>query len=204
MFAPTLFVGAMAGGAIGALAQQYWPLPVSAPSAYVLVGMGTFFAAVFRAPMTSIFMVFEVSANYMIIVPVMLANLVAYLVARKLHPVTFFEMVAAQDGLHLPSHERQRDMRPLRVEDAMRPAPGSLPAAAEPRSDPPRVVYPDESLDAALHRFESHTHLPVVSRENITRVLGELALEDVLKAYGIAPAAAPPSQGQAGRKESEV
>jgi CIC family chloride channel protein len=52
MFAPTLFTGAMIGGGIGALAQIYWPSPVSAPGAYVLVGMGTFFAAVFRAPMT--------------------------------------------------------------------------------------------------------------------------------------------------------
>jgi CIC family chloride channel protein len=155
--------------------------------------MGTFFAAVFRAPMTSIFMVFEVSATYMIILPVMLANLVAYLVARRLHPTTFFEMVAAQDGLQLPSHERQREMRPLRVEDAMRPLSVTLPGAAEPARDPAPIVYPDESLDVALRRFESHTRLLVVSRETGTRVLGELALDDVLRAYGIAAVPLAPS-----------
>ncbi|MGH9309547.1 MAG: chloride channel protein, partial [Vicinamibacterales bacterium] len=122
MFAPTLFIGAMIGGSIGGMAQRYWPLPTSEPSAYVLVGMGTFFAAVFRAPMTSVFMVFEVSASYVIILPVMVANLIAYLVARKLNPVTFFDMVAAQDGVKLPSQERERESRPLRVEDAMEPA----------------------------------------------------------------------------------
>ena len=181
MFAPTLFVGAMIGGSIGALAQQYWPLPSSPPSAYVLVGMGTFFAAVFRAPMTSVFMVFEVSASYVIIVPVMLSNLVAYLVARKLNPVTFFEMVAAQDGLQLPSHERQRETRMLRVEDAMQPA-GTYTTGSEPGAP---VLYPDQSLDAALHRFGDRPVLRVVSREDVRRVLGELRVDDALRAYGI-------------------
>ena len=189
MFAPTLFVGAMLGGGVGALAQVYWPLPTSAPSAYVLVGMGTFFAAVFRAPMTSVFMVFEVSASYVIILPVMLANLIAYLVARRLNPVTFFEMVASQDGLQLPSHERQRDVRVLRVEDAMRPV--SVPEIVSRGATP--VLHPDQSLDAALHLFGDRPVLAVVSREEVTRALGELRLEDVLRAYGIRPASGPPA-----------
>lgn len=182
MFAPTLFIGAMIGGSIGTLAELYWPVTSSAPSAYVLVGMGAFFAAVFRAPMTSIFMVFEVSATYQIILPVMVANLIAYLVARRLHPVSFFEMVAAQDGLQLPSHERQRDARSLRVEDAMQ-VPSAL--AAEPSEPLGPVLHPDQSLDAALHLFGSRSALVVVSREDITRVLGVLELEDVLRAYGV-------------------
>ena len=181
MFAPTLFVGAMIGGGIGALAQVYWPLPTSPPSAYVLVGMGTFFAAVFRAPMTSVFMVFEVSASYVIILPVMLANLLAYLVARRLNPVTFFEMVASQDGLQLPSHERQRERRVLRVEDAMRP----LAADYTPGGGGMPLLHPDQSLDTALHLFGDRAVLTVVSREEVTRVLGELALDDVLRAYGV-------------------
>ena len=187
MFAPTLFTGAMIGGGIGALAQLYWPVPTSPPSAYVLVGMGTFFAAVFRAPMTSIFMVFEVSASYVIILPVMVANLVAYLVARKLHPVTFFEMVAAQDGLQLPSQERQREARMLRVEDAMTVLSDST--AAPPLRDqddgPSPILHPDQSLDTALHAFGSRRALAVVSRRDVTRVLGILTLEDVLRAYGV-------------------
>jgi CIC family chloride channel protein len=124
MFAPTLFAGAMIGGALGSLAQRLALFPTSATGAYVLVGMGTFFAGVFRAPMTSIFMVFEVSATYMIILPVMAANTVAYLVARSLERVPFFELVARDEGLDLPSVEAQREQAPLRVEDAMRaPAP---------------------------------------------------------------------------------
>jgi CIC family chloride channel protein len=181
MFAPTLFTGAMIGGGIGALAQVYWPAPVSPPGAYVLVGMGTFFAAVFRAPMTSIFMVFEVSASYVIIVPVMVANLVAYFVARQLNPRSFFEMVAAQDGVQLPSLERQREMRVLRVEDAMSNADTTPTETAQLLP----VVHPDQSLDAALLLFQHHRRLRVVSRRDVTRTLGLLTLEDALRAYGI-------------------
>ena len=191
MFAPTLFVGAMIGGSIGAIAQMYWPLPTSPPSAYVLVGMGTFFAAVFRAPMTSVFMVFEVSASYVIILPVMLANLVAYLVGRKMNPVTFFEMVAAQDGLQLPSHERQRDTRQLRVEDAMTTEPEAM---AQLPPQPAPFLHPDHALDTALRTFGPYEALPVVSRENVKRVLGVLRLTDVLRTYGIQGRPAPPSE----------
>jgi CIC family chloride channel protein len=128
MFAPALFTGAMIGGGIGGLAAIYSPFPSSAPSAYVLVGMGTFFAGVFRAPMTSIFMVFEVSASYVIILPVMIANTVSFLVSRKLQRTPFFSMIAQHEGLDLPSLEEQREAQPSRVEDAMSPAPKVLSA----------------------------------------------------------------------------
>jgi len=181
-----LFIGAMIGGSIGSLAHSVWPALTSAPSAYVLVGMGTFFAAVFRAPMTSVFMVFEVSASYVIILPVMVANLIAYLVGRRLNRVTFFDMVAAQDGLHLPSQEGRREVRPLRVEDAMRPTAG--PAIAPPAdlaANAAPALYPDLPLDTALRMFGPHRALPVVSRRDATRVLGTLRVDDVLAAYGI-------------------
>jgi CIC family chloride channel protein len=126
MFAPTLFTGAMVGGGIGGLAALYWPVPTSPPGAYVLVGMGTFFAGVFRAPMTSVFMVFEVSASYVIILPVMIANTVAYLVSRKLQPLPFFTLVARQEGLDLPSLEEQREAPTLHVEEAMSPSPACV------------------------------------------------------------------------------
>ena len=182
MFAPTLFIGAMIGGGIGSLAHAYWPVATSPPSAYVLVGMGTFFAAVFRAPMTSVFMVFEVSASYEIILPVMVANLIAYLVARKLSAATFFDMVATQEGLQLPSHERQRDTQVRRVEDAMRPA--DLTPDTEVSITAP-VVHPDQSLETALRLFGRRRTLTVVSRQDLGLAIGTLSLDDVLNAYGI-------------------
>ncbi len=121
LFAPTLFVGAMLGGGIGSLAQQYWPAPTSVLSGYVLVGMGTFFAGVFRAPMTSIFMAFEVSASYVVILPVMVANTIAYLVSRRFAHEHLFDALAREEGVDLPSAEQQRERRAARVEDAMVP-----------------------------------------------------------------------------------
>ncbi|MEO7145973.1 MAG: chloride channel protein, partial [Bryobacteraceae bacterium] len=126
MFAPALFTGAMIGGGVGGLAAHYLPFPTSAPSAYVLVGMGTFFAGVFRAPMTSIFMVFEVSASYVIILPVMIANTISYLISRGLQRMPFFTMIAREDGLDLPTVEDDREAVTLRVEDAMTQAPAVL------------------------------------------------------------------------------
>jgi CIC family chloride channel protein len=122
MFAPTLFTGAMIGGGLGGLAHHYWPAPVSPASAYVLVGMGTFFAGMFRCPMTSIFMVFEASASYVIIPPVAIAGTLSYFVSRALHPIPFFTMLARQEGVDLPSAEERRAVQILLVEDAMRPA----------------------------------------------------------------------------------
>jgi CIC family chloride channel protein len=87
---------------------------------YALVGMGVLFAAFLRAPLTSVFMVLEVSGNYSIIIPVILANTLAYLISRSLQPTPIFEVLTRQDGLILPSMEEQRDADVLRVEDAMR------------------------------------------------------------------------------------
>lgn len=119
MFAPTLFMGATLGGGIGLLIGNLPGMPPVAGSAYVLVGMGTLFAGIFRAPMTSIFMVFEVSASYVIILPVMISNTIAYLISRAFLPQPFFELVARQEGLELPSAEEQREKSILHVEDAM-------------------------------------------------------------------------------------
>lgn len=121
MFAPTLFVGAMLGGAVGGVEHLLFPHLAGSVGTYALVGMGVLFAAFLRVPMTSVFMVLEVSGNYSIIVPVILANTLAYLIARNLQPVPIFDVLSRQDGLKLPSMEEQREERVLRVEDAMRP-----------------------------------------------------------------------------------
>ena len=121
MFAPTLFIGAMLGGAVGGAERLLFPHLTGSVGTYALVGMGVLFAAFLRAPMTSVFMVLEVSGNYSIIVPVILANTLAYLISRNLQPTPIFDMLSRQDGIDLPSMEEQREERVLRVEDAMRP-----------------------------------------------------------------------------------
>jgi CIC family chloride channel protein len=123
MFAPTLFVGAMLGGAVGGAERFFYPGLTGSTATYALVGMGVLFAAFLRAPMTSVFMVLEVSGNYSIILPVIVANTLAYVTSRGLQPTPLFDLLTRQDGLDLPSLEEQREQTVLRVEDAMRPAP---------------------------------------------------------------------------------
>jgi CIC family chloride channel protein len=187
MFAPTLFVGAMLGGGLAGLAQHYSPLVTSPVGAYALVGMGTFFSGVFRAPMTSIFMVFETSASYVIILPVMIANTVAYFISRSVHPLPFFTVLAREEGIDLPSAEEYRSTEVLKVEDAMRPVPEGL----EIREAP--TVYPDVTLDAALRLLADHPLLCVASRNKPQTPIGVLALEDIRRAYGFPSIAGPPA-----------
>jgi chloride channel protein, CIC family len=123
MFAPTLFIGAMLGGAVGGLERHFYPGLTGSTATYCLVGMGVLFAAFLRVPMTSVFMVLEVSGNYSIIVPVMVANTLAYVISRGLVRTPIFDAISRQDGLDLPSLEEQREQTVLRVEDAMKPAP---------------------------------------------------------------------------------
>jgi len=121
MFAPTLFIGAMLGAAVGTFEKIYFPHLTGSIGSYALVGMGVLFAAFLRAPLTSVFMVLEVSGNYSIVLPVILANTIAYVISRVLQPVPIFEELTHQDGLYLPSMEELREESNLRLEDALQP-----------------------------------------------------------------------------------
>lgn len=145
MFAPTLFIGAMLGAAVGGAQHAFLPQLTGSPGTYALVGMGVLFAGFLRAPMTSVFMVLEVSGNYSIIVPVIVANTVAYLISRALEPTAIFDVLTRQDGLDLPSMEEQREEGILRVEDAMRPMEGP-------------VLDGGEGLDHALQHWGQTAH----------------------------------------------
>jgi CIC family chloride channel protein len=141
MFAPTLFVGAMLGAAVGGAEHVLLPHLSGSPGTYALVGMGVLFAGFLRAPMTSVFMVLEVSGNYSIIVPVIVANTFAYVISRGLQPTAIFDVLTRQDGLDLPSMEEQREEGILRVEDAMRPMGDS-------------VLDAEDTIDRVLHVSE--------------------------------------------------
>lgn len=121
MFAPTLFIGGMLGASVGSFEKLFFPHLTGTVGAYALVGMGVLFAGFLRAPLTSVFMVIEVSGNYSIIVPVVLANMIAYLMSRALQPTPIFEVLTHQDGLALPSMEEAREEAELHIEDALRP-----------------------------------------------------------------------------------
>lgn len=126
MFAPTLFIGAMLGGSVGAVERLLYPHLAGTTGTYALVGMGVLFAGFLRVPMTSVFMVVELSGNYSIIVPVILANAFAYVISRSFQSVPIFDLLTRQDGLDLPSLEELREENVLHIEDAMRPPPAPV------------------------------------------------------------------------------
>ncbi len=121
MFAPTLFVGTVLGAGVGTVEHMILPGTSGTVGSYALVGMGVLFAGFLRAPLTSVFMVLETSGNYSIILPVILANTIAYLLSRQLQPTPIFELFTHQDGLDLPSMEEQREEIGLHLEDALVP-----------------------------------------------------------------------------------
>ena len=234
MFAPTLFIGAMLGGAVGAVELHYFPHLSGSIGTYALVGMGVLFAGFLRAPLTSVFMVLEVSGNYSIILPVILANTLAYLISRNLQPVPIFDLLSKQDGLDLPSMEEQREERVLRVEDAMRAVDvpivqsqvlvrDAMKMALEQNAkeilvdDPPfgwcsvtadalrkafaqhrgqhpvaeilpesrmPQIYPDNRLEMTLRHISPWPFLPVMHRANPGKLVGIIALNDIMKAFG--------------------
>jgi len=102
IFAPSLYLGAMAGGAIGTLMHRFAPFPTGDPGAYALVGMGTLFAGIIRAPMTSVFMIFELTQDYQVFVPLMIANMISFAISKQYQPTSLYHALLQQDNVHLP------------------------------------------------------------------------------------------------------
>ncbi len=245
IFGPSLFIGAMMGATVGGVAQKLFPGYTAGPGAYALVGMGTAFAGVVRTPLTSVFMIFEITRDYTIIVPLMISNLIAYFISHKLQRQPIYEALSAQEGVHLPTAQSRSEAERMHVVQAMRPAPAAVSpdltiglvlhqmkdsaldawpiADAEGlvamvrssdleqaiddgasnqkvaeilREDPERSpstaediphVHPDHSLSLALERMGTSglNVLPVVSRANLRQLIGIIALDDILSAYGV-------------------
>jgi CIC family chloride channel protein len=235
IFGPALFLGAMLGGAIGGVAHNLFPGHVATAGAYALVGMGTAFAGIIRAPMTSVVMIFETTRDYAVIVPLMISNLVSFFVSSRLQRQPIYEVLAYQEGIHLPTAESRIAAGQRQVIHAMRPTDEVLKAEmttqealervsgsalrAWPVNDQRGVVgivtlaalkkavadglsntrlmdlierreflhlHADHSLTVALERMGAAgvDALPVVSRADVHKLEGIVALQDVLKIYG--------------------
>ena len=182
MFAPTLFIGAMLGGAVGDLERHFFPHLTGSTGTYVLVGMGVLFAGFLRAPMTSVFMVLEVSGNYEIVVPVIVANTFSYVISRSLQTVPIFDMLTRQDGLILPSLEEDREETILRVEDAMLPAPTIILNAEDYVDANARRVQDSTDSNFLVRMHPSGWN--IISRDQLQRLFregkGEHTLASVL------------------------
>ncbi|MEO8699367.1 MAG: chloride channel protein [Kofleriaceae bacterium] len=101
IFAPSLFIGAMLGGAFGALDVELFGHAHAEVGSFALVGMGAVFAGTVRAPITSVLIIIEMTAGYGLTLPLMISNMMAYGLARSLRPTPIYEALLEQDGVNL-------------------------------------------------------------------------------------------------------
>jgi CIC family chloride channel protein len=119
IFGPSLFIGAMIGGAVGSVAHAWFPAQTAGPGAYALIGMGTAFAGIVRTPLTSVIMIFEMTRDYSIIVPLMISNLISFLVSYGLQRQPIYEALAHQEGVNLPAGESRDQLERLQAGNYM-------------------------------------------------------------------------------------
>jgi CIC family chloride channel protein len=167
IFGPSLFLGAMLGGIVGTLAHQVAPGYVATPGAYALVGMGTAFAGIVRAPMTSVLMIFEITRDYAVIVPLMISNLVSFFISSRFQREPIYEVLAHQDGIHLPTTGS-------RIQENQRQVYQAMHAATE-------VLHAHATIQEALSKvYTSRLHAwPVVDESG---VIGMVSLSRLQRA----------------------
>ena len=168
VFAPSLFAGAAMGGSLGLIFQELLPgLPIN-PGAYALVGMAATFAAAARAPITAILIVFEMSNDYRLILPLMMTTVLSALIAHYLHPESIYTLKLVRRGIVF-RHGRDIDvMESIRVGEVMQPSPRTVPES-----------MPVRELGKAF--AEAHVHgFPVVNARG--ELVGVVALSDYERA----------------------
>ena len=112
IFAPALFMGGMLGGAVGYLDVTVFHHPADSIGAFAVVGMGAVFAGIVRAPMTSMLIIFEMTGGYGLVLPLMIANMSAFALARHWRHTAGVRR-AAGAGWHLPARGMRHDLRPM-------------------------------------------------------------------------------------------
>ncbi|HXV20404.1 MAG TPA: chloride channel protein [Desulfuromonadales bacterium] len=119
LFAPSLYIGAVAGGTLGKLLQMLFPGMVSSPGAYALVGMGAFLSAATHAPMTAIFLLFEMTASYEVIIPIMITCVIGTTICRHFKKESLETFELAREGINLEAGKERNIMKALRVGEVM-------------------------------------------------------------------------------------
>lgn len=161
VFTPTLFLGASLGALFGELVSTTMKRWSATPSAYALVGMGAFLAGATHAPLTAILMLFEMTLDYGIVLPLMLACVTAYYTARAIDP----------DSLYSGKLGRERA-----PPSAAAPLEHSIQELIRPN---PVTVRPDSSFEQLVEIFTAHRHNYVYVVDENARLLGAVGLHDI-------------------------
>lgn len=168
VFAPSLFMGAMLGASFGQIVSSVFPTITAPAGAYALVGMAAFFSGAAHAPVTAILILFEMTGDYQIILPLMLATVISTLISRLLSRDSIYTLKLARRGVNLEQGQDIDVMQGVRVEEIMTTELDSVP--------------PDLSITSLAEVFsDTHHHgLPVCDQDG--NLLGVVSLQDLEKA----------------------
>lgn len=128
VFAPGLYMGAMLGASLGTIFNYIWPDIAVVPAAYALVGMGAVFAGSAQAPITAIIMLFEMSNDYRIILPLMIACIISAVITRSLYPANIYTVKLIRRGLDIDAARYPDVFKNITVSEAMTGKVQSIPA----------------------------------------------------------------------------
>jgi CIC family chloride channel protein len=170
LFAPSLFIGAMLGGSLAGVVDATTTGTLLAPGAFALVGMGATFAGIIRTPLTSILIIFEMTNDYALILPLMLANMTSFALARLLEPLNVYEAILAANEIHLPSAHDYVALEEMTASEAMVRHPVTvLPA------------MPISEVAALMHRYP-YRGFPVTTEDH--QLIGMVTITDLHRAEG--------------------
>jgi CIC family chloride channel protein len=169
MFAPSLFVGAAIGRMFGEISTTVFPNNLAAdPAAFAIAGMAAAMTGVIRAPITAVMLLFELTDDYHLILPIMLTTIVCLFVVERLAPEGIYHLGLSRKGIRL-SRGRDIDlMQMITVGEAMSPDVQTVPAA-----------LPASQLEAEFDKTNTHGLL-VVNNENL--LFGIITLQDLARA----------------------
>jgi CIC family chloride channel protein len=166
LFAPSLFIGAMTGGAFGRLAQMLFPQVVSGSGAYALVGMGAFLSAATHAPMTAIFLLFEMTGSYEVIIPIMLTCVIGTSISRHFKQDSLDTVELSRAGINLEAGKERNIMKGLKVGAVM---------TRDPEAIPEHMTLGQFAQFTASTR---HTNFPLVNRNG--ELTGIISVQDFM------------------------
>jgi CIC family chloride channel protein len=166
LFAPSLYIGAVTGGAFGKLAQMLFPGLAISPGAYALVGMGAFLSAATHAPMTAIFLLFEMTASYQVIIPIMLSCVIGTAISRHFKKDSLDTVELSRAGINLEAGKERNIMKSLKVGEVM---------TRDPESIPENMTLGQFAQFTASTR---HTNFPLVNRRG--QLTGIISVQDFM------------------------
>ncbi len=168
VFAPSLFIGAMLGGAMGTLFSAWQPELAGPPGAYALVGMAAVFAASARAPLTAMLIVFEMSNDYSLILPLMITAVMASYLAQHLYPESIYTIKLTRRGIRFAQGRDMDIMQGVMVGEVM--------------NRQPVTIRRDQTLAELYRQFQETNFLgfPVLDEKGL--LWGIVTLQDMEKA----------------------